>query len=52
MELIISTIAICVSVFTLLIVLNVIQVQKFKKDKFEDFRDPVTGLLTGKRRGN
>jgi hypothetical protein len=51
MELIISTIAICLSTFVLLVQLDIIRIKKEpepKKDKFKDFRDPVTGLLRGK----
>lgn len=48
MELIISTIAICLSTFVLLVQLDIIRIKKTQKDKFKDFRDPMTGLLRGK----
>ncbi|MBW2003011.1 MAG: hypothetical protein JRI72_00140 [Deltaproteobacteria bacterium] len=50
MELIISTISICLSVFNLLVVTGVIIVKKPAKDKYKEFRDPVTGLLGRKRK--
>jgi len=50
MELIIATIAMCLSVFNLLVVIGVITVKKAGKDKYKDFRDPTTGLLRGKQK--
>ena len=47
MELIISTIAICLSTFVLLVQLDIIRIKK-QVDKFKDFRDPQTGLLKGR----
>ena len=49
MELIISTIAICLSVFVLLVQLDIIRIKK-PIDKFKDFRDPETGLLKGRQK--
>lgn len=49
-QLIIALAALFLAVFNLLIHLNVIIVRKAEKDKYKEFRDPVTGLLRGKQK--
>jgi hypothetical protein len=49
LALIIGTIALCLSVFCLLQIIGVVRVKTKTEDKYEKYRDPVTGLYRGKK---